>query len=350
MTKVNGYFHRVLAQTSTQFHINTAIQADLEYFLEQGAVCNTSNPTHIPRAIKADRELWQPVIDKILKENPEATDDEVADLLLQRITSRSLKMFWPLYKQSEGKYGYVAIQGNPFTNEDLPEVLEKAQTYSKLGKNVAVKIQSTKAGAKAIEELTALGVNTICTKGFSVSQGIEMAEAYERGLERTVLKPKCFVVNIAGILDEYLAEVAEAQKIDIAPESISHAGVTMTRVLYRIFKERDYKAYIQGGGSREPYHFTELVGGDLAITISPSQARPLIELNPPVVSRIDAEIPEDMLKKLEELPDFSRAINVEGLTPEEFYAFGPCMKFQKSCEEGYKETLREIKARHVALM
>ena len=66
----NGYFHRVLERTSTQFWINSGIQADLEYALKAGAVGNTTNPTHPPRAIKADRERWQPVIDKILKTNP----------------------------------------------------------------------------------------------------------------------------------------------------------------------------------------------------------------------------------------------------------------------------------------
>jgi len=342
----NGYFHRVLERTSTQFWINSAIQADLEYALKAGAVGNTTNPTHPPRAIKADRERWQPVIDKILKTNPEMTNDEVADELTQQMAVRRLEMFRPLYEKSGGKYGYVAIQGNPFINDDLDKILPEAKKYAKLGENIGVKIQSTAVGAKAVEELTALGVNTICTKGFSIAQAIHMAEAYEKGLKRTDARPRCFVVNIPGVFDEYLAEVAEAEGLDVSAECLLHAGSIMTRRLYHIMQERGYKAYLLGGGSRAPHHFTELVGGDLAMTISISHARPLVEMNLPVVSRIDAEPEADILRELEDnFPDFRRAYYEDGLAPEQFLDFGPCVKFQKACERGYLATVEEIQSR-----
>ena len=349
-TGSKGYFHLIAEKTPTQFWINTALQTDLEYFLEQGAVGNTSNPTHIPTAINTDQKIWYPIIDKYIANNPELTDDKVASLVLQQITIRSLKMFRPLYNQSKGKHGYVAIQGNPFTNEDLMTVIKEAQEFNKLGENVGVKIQSTQIGMKAVEELTAQGINTICTKGFSVAQGVAMAEAYEKGLERTDAKPKCFVVNIAGIFDDCLSETIQAQKIDIDPNYIRYAGVAMNRKLYRIFKERGYKAYLLLGGSREPYHFTELVGGDLAITISPPQAKPLITENFPVISKINSKTHPKILEALDELPDFKKAYYEDKLSPSEFHDFGPCVKFQKSCESGYLKTLNEIKGRRNSII
>ena len=42
---------------------------------------------------------------------------------------------------------------------------------------------------------------------------------------------------------------------------------------------------------------------------------------------------------------FRRACDEDGLTPDEFIGFGPCVKFQKSCEAGYLATVEEIKAR-----
>jgi len=338
-----GYFHLVAEKTPTQFWINTAVQADLEYFLEQGAVGNTSNPTHIPTAINTDQQVWYPVIDKYIKSTPELTDDEVANLVLQQITIRSLVMFHPLYDQSKGKYGYVAIQGNPFTNENLKTVIEEAKIFSKLGENVGIKIQSTYVGIKAIEELTANGINTICTKGFSVAQGVAMAEAYERGLDNTNTKPICFVVNIAGIFDEYLSKSEEAKGID--PNCIRYAGIAMNRKLYHIFKKRKYRARLLMGGSREPYHFTDLVGGDLGITISPPQAKPLILKNEPVIPKINDKIPKNIIKELNESPDFCKAYYEDKLAPGEFNNFGPCVKFQKSFEMGYLKTLDEIKGR-----
>ncbi|MEM2969330.1 MAG: transaldolase family protein [Candidatus Bathyarchaeia archaeon] len=340
-----SYFYRVAEMTPTEFWINTALQEDLEYYLAQGAMGNTSNPTHIPIALSNDKNIWYPVIDGILKSNFELSNDEVASLVLQKITLRSLSMFEPLYKKSKGKYGYVAIQGNPFTNEDLELVIKEAEVFSKLGENVAVKIQSTESGIKAVEYLTSQGINTICTKGFSVAQGIAMAEAYERGLDKTDAAPACYVVNIAGILDDYLNEKIMELGMNIDSRYIRHAGVSMNRKLYKIFKKNNYRARLMFGGSRQPYHFTDLVGGDVAITISPSQAKPLINENPPVVKRIDVETPSNILNMLEEIPDFCKAYYEYELCPSEFKDFGPCVKFQKACEEGYKKTLNEIESR-----
>jgi transaldolase len=347
----NSYFTRVLERTSTQFWINSAIQTDLEYALAAGAVSNTTNPTHPPRAIRAEREKWEPVIDEMLKTNPEMTNDKIADELTQQMAVQRLQMFHPLYEKSGGKYGYVAIQGNPFTNDDLEKVLLEAKTYSELGENICVKVQSTVVGAKAVEELTALGINTICTNGFSTAQAIHMAEAYEKGLKRTNSKPRCFIVNISGVFEEYLGEVANAQEFNVSTECLLHAGSIMIRKIYHIMQERDYKAYLLGAGSRAPHHFTELVGGHLAMTISISHARPLVELNLPVVSRIDAEPPTDILHELvNNFLDFRQAYYEDGLTPTDFRKFGPCVKFQKACEEGYLVTLEEIKARRLALL
>ncbi len=346
VTITNSYFHRVARETPTQLWINSATQADLGLALAVGAVGNTANPSHPPRAIKADREIWYPVIDDILRSEPNLSDDEVADIMTQHIQARSVKMFQPMYEESNGKYGTVAIQGNPNTNNDLEQVVKSGITYSKLGENIIVKVVSTAVGMKALEELAARGINTIATNGFSVAQAIAMAEAYERGLKRTNRNPKCYIVHIAGLFDEYLAELGERRNINVSPEHIHQAGVTVTRAIYRIFQERCFKCKVHPGGSRAPYHFTELVGGDLPITISIGQVRELLAENPPVVSRIDAETPPKVLAELEDkFLDFRRAYYPDGLTPDQFRDFGPCAKFQSACLNGYAETLAEIQAR-----
>ncbi|MDP7740550.1 MAG: transaldolase family protein [Lentisphaeria bacterium] len=347
--KHSGYFHRVLEQTQTQFWINSAILSDVETALAHGAVGVTTNPTHPPRAIKADHDIWAPVIQEILQHNPDLTDDEVADQVTQLMAVRSHKLIHQLYEQSKGEFGYVAIQGNPFINDDLPKIVAEATRYSELGENIAVKIQSTAVGAEAVEELTALGIHTICTNGFSVAQGIHMSEAYQRGLDRTDARPRCFVVNIAGVFDEYLGEDAAARGVTVSEECLQHAGVIMTRRLHHVMKARGYAAYLLAGGSRASHHFSELVGDDLAVTISLSHATPLVETDAPVESRIDAQPPPEIMKELEDnFPDFRRACDEDGLGPDAFAGFGPCVKFQNACEVGYRDTVEAIRAERTA--
>ena len=94
------------------------------------------------------------------------------------------------------------------------------------------------------------------------------------------------------------------------------------------------------GGARGAHHFTELIGGEIAITIGWNLAHQLIKDNSIVVSRIDAKISKHVLSELEEkLPDFRKAYYEKTLLPEEFREFGPVVSFQNSFLAGYSQLL-----------
>lgn len=343
----NGYFHRVMEETPTIPWINSAVQGEIEATIKWGARGGcTANPTHPPKAIEIDGKQWQPVINKILKDDPSISDDDAADLLLQSMIKRTSQLFLPIYEESKGKYGHVAIQSNPNTNDDLLTLIRFAVCYSKIGVNVVPKIPSTKVGSQAIEQLTAMGINTIATMGFSVAQAIAMAEAYERGLKYlrpSAQRPRCFVVIIPGVFDDYLNELAEKIGISNTTGIIRYAGNAWCRVVYKIFQEKGYNADILVGGTRQTYHFTDFVGGKLYITHSFNTWNQLVKENPPVVSRISDETPPEVISELgDKFIDFHRAYEADGLMPDEFRSFGPCVKFNNSCVEGYSQTKIEV--------
>ncbi|MBI4232510.1 hypothetical protein HY605_04730 [Candidatus Peregrinibacteria bacterium] len=338
------YFQRIRKETPTFPWINTAVEYELKTAIRWGAVSNSMNPTHPPKAIKTDRHIWQPVIDDLLQREPDIPDDDAVDFINQRIAERSAKMLFPIYEEGKGKYGYATIQSNPNKNDDLVTLMKYATSYSKIAVNAISKIPSTKIGAQAIEELTAMGINTVATMGFSVAQTIAMAEAYERGLKKSRSKPKCFVVIIPGIFCDYLDDLVKNKGISIVPEILRSAGVIISRLVYKIFKERGYKADIIAGGTRKTTDFTGLVGGSLHITHSFDTWETLIKENPPVVSRIFEQTPKEIISELEnKFEDFKRACKIDGLYPDEFRNFGPCVKFNNACIKGHSETIAEIK-------
>ncbi len=348
MVDTNCYFHRVAEETSTEFFQNGTNLSDLGLGLMAGAVGNTSNPKHTSRAVKTESEIWHPVIDEIIRSAPELSDDEVADIVLRRVVGRSLKLFQPLYDASCGKYGCVAIQGNPNTNHILEQVVESAIAYGQLGENIAVKVVSTEVGIKALEELTARGVNTIATNGFSVAQTIAVDDAYKKGLKRTDKHPKCWAVYSAGIFDEYLTQFAGRESVGISPEYIREAGLAVAREVYRVSQAHGFACKVLVGG-RDPHHFTGLVGGDLAVTISDYTVQELLANDPPVVSKIAEQTPAKILTELEKkFPDFAPAYHPDGLTPGQFRDFGPCIKFQNDCLQGYAGTMEEVQNRRTA--
>ncbi|HCN07274.1 MAG TPA: hypothetical protein DIT01_05015, partial [Lentisphaeria bacterium] len=113
-----------------------------------------------------------------------------------------------------------------------------------------------------------------------------------------------------------------------------------------IFRERNYSAIVISGGARSTSHWTELVGQGMAITLSGALAGTLIEENPDVVDRIEAEVAPEILAELRQtFPDFVRACDQGALVPEEFRSYGPVVRFQNSLLKGFATVIGEIQAR-----
>ncbi len=339
-----GYFHRLARETPTEFWINNATSREAEAALAAGALGATTNPTYAARLLKEESDYMIGLIDQVLKETSD--DDQAADIVYQRAASRLQKIFHPLYVRSNGRYGYVAIQGDPRRNTDVEAIVEGAFRYRKLGENMIIKVPATPAGAIAMEKLVDAGVPTIATLAFSVDQMVYMAETYRRALKRTKARPLCYVVTIAGILDTYLTEMAARKGIVVSKEVIKYAGCEASRVHYRIYKERGYEAILIGGGGRGRHHFTELVGGAMAITIGWNLAEPILQADEPVVSRIDVETPADILAELERhFPDYYKTVHEHSLKPEEFCDFGPVAALQNTFVNGTETLLKAIASR-----
>ena len=344
MAPAGGYFRRLSEQTRTEFWINNPTLAEAEEALSAGALCATTNPTYPARLLKEEPEYCTGVIDSGIGESDD--DGKVADFLYQKAVARLQALFYPLYTRTQARHGYVAIQGDPRVNTDAAAILEGAVRYRRLGENIIIKVPAWPAGATALEKLVEMEIPTIATLGFSVDQAVYMAEVYRRALTRSKTRPVCYVTFIAGVLDTYLSEQSARLGNVVPADTIQHAGCSASRVACKLYKSRGYEAVLLGGGARGPHHFTELVGGDLAITIGWNLARQIIEANGPVVSRIDAEAPPAALLALKEhLPDFLKSSSERSLAPEEFRNFGPVADFQGTFLSGQETVLGAIASR-----
>lgn len=341
------YFRRLSRQTPTDFWINNATLTEANSALAAGALCATTNPTYLPRLIREEPDYVAGLIDETLQQARD--DNQVADLICQKAIARLQKLFYPVYERSGGRYGYVAIQGDPRFNTDTDAIIEGAMRYRRLGENMIIKVPAWPAGAVALAELVKMGIPVIATLGFSVDQAVYMAEAYRQALARAKTRAVCYVTYIAGVLDSYLADVAACEGNRIPKELIQQAGCAGTRAAYKIYRSRSYEAMLLGGGARGAHHFTELVGGEMAITIGWNLAQQIIAADTPVISRIDAEAPTQVIADLEaHLPDFRKAYREGSLKQEEFHDFGPVASFQDSFLKGTETLLKAVSARRAS--
>jgi transaldolase len=110
-----------------------------------------------------------------------------------------------------------------------------------------------------------------------------------------------------------------------------------------MFKERGYQAVMLGGGARGLHHFTEMVGGDLCVTLNWGTVASLIEKDPSVVSRINVDpSPGELEVLISKLPGFDRALRQDLMSVPDFKDFGPLVLFRTMFLNGYARLVDEI--------
>jgi transaldolase len=338
------YFHRVTAETPTKMWLNNPSGPEIAYGIAAGAISCTTNPAYGSKLLQSDPEYIRGVIDDVIRATGD--HDEAADQVYQKVSARAMEGFLPLYEGSSGAYGYVTMQGDPREDEDTAAVVGATMRYRELGKNFMAKIPVIAGGLEAIETCVEEDIPICATEMFSIAQAISVCDLYHRAAARTGNHPPFYVTHITGIFDEYLGKVAERDGIDIDPAVLAQAGCAVARKQYRMLKERAYETTMLGGGARGTYHFTEMVGGDVHVTINWSTAQELIDADGPAVSRIDVETPASVIDELcDKFDDFRKAYYEDELSVEEYAGYGPVQLFRNAFLKGWYLLLVEIASR-----
>jgi transaldolase len=344
----SGYFDRVAKQTATRVWVNNPRGSELHRAIAAGAVCCTTNPSYCSKVMQLENDYLREVIDEVIVKTE--TNAGASERVYQIATQRVIDAFLPIYEESDGTYGYVTMQGDPRLDSDPDAIVEEALRCSRLGPNFMAKIPVIEAGIEAMKILVERNVPICATEVFSVSQMVEICEVYEEASTKSGQQPAFFVTHITGIFDQYWQGVVQAEHIDIDPQVLEWAGCTIARKQYRMMKNRGYPGTLLGGGARALRHFTEMVGGDLAVTLNWSTMEELIKLDQPVESRIDAEAPDPVIDELcEKLPNFRRAYEEDALPVKEFEDFGPLVLFRTMFLNGYTRLLDEIADRRLLI-
>jgi transaldolase len=343
-----GYMDRVTQGTPTRFWVNNPSGEEMEWALGASAISCTTNPAYPAKLAKSDRAYLHQVIDEVVHEVQD--DDKAADCVYQQVSKRVVTRFLPLYEQSGGTCGFVTMQGDPRLDDDPDKMMAEARHYRSLGPNVMAKIPVTQAGIQAIEAAVEADIPICATEVFSLAQAVAVCERYQQASERTGNRPPFFVTHISGIFDEYLGKLAARERIEIVPEVLAQAGCAVARKEYRLLKARRYPGVLLGGGARDLHHFTEMVGGDVHVTINWSTAQQLIESDRVIESRIDAQTDEAVIDELsEKFEDFRLAYDEDQLPLEAFAQYGPVQLFRNAFLKGYYLLLAEIASRRHAL-
>ncbi len=337
---------RMASSTPTDYWSDTCNTNELEYALVNGATGATTNPTIVHAVLRQQINLWDKQIRKVVDQMSTASETDIAWQLIEDVARTGAAMLKPVYDSHQGKKGRIAIQVNPRNFRNSEAMVEQAVHFHTLLDNVTVKLPATAAGIAAAEEATYQGVSITSTVSFSVSQVISAAEAVERGLERRVhegksidqIYPNCVVM--VGRVDDWLKVVAAKEGIIVEPECLEWAGVAVLKHAYKIFRERGFRSRLMAAAYRNHYHWSELIGGDLIVTIPYKWAQRFNASDIEVRERIHDPIPERFLDRLRShFVDFRRAWEPDGLKVSEFDSYGATARTLRSFTASYDDLI-----------
>lgn len=343
------FFTRLSAETPTRVWVNNPTFDEADLAIAQGAVGCTTNPAFSASLLKRAPAEIRPVISECLA----LTDNDlrVADVVQQRLVARIAARFASTHEATGRRLGFVSIQGRPDADGDAQSIEDEAREGRAIAPNVAPKLPATGPGLAAFERLVAAGSPTIITEVFSLAQLVETCERYQRATEQSGQQPPFFLSPITGIFGDHLKAVAAREHLNIPDSEIEQAGVALSKACYRVVQERGYHVTLLCGGARLPSDLTGLVGGELHATINWSTFTEIIDSGTPPARAIDQPVDPELIGRLEtSFEDVRRALSIDGLTVDEFEAFGPVRYFRSAFVAGWSALRSAIVEERAALV
>jgi len=307
--------------------------AELEYALSNGAVGATSNPPITLEVLRREPDRWRARARELSASFPTWTESEIAWQLYEEIAQRGAAVLLPTFERTNGVHGRLSIQTNPALYRDADRMLEQGLRFAGLAPNLQVKFPTTRAGLAAIEEATYRGVTINATVSFTVPQALAVGEAVERALDRRASEglptsdfhPVCTIM--VGRLDDWLKAIAERDGLTLTPGVADWAGVAAFKRVYGMYRERGFRTRLLAAAYRHRLHWSELIGGDVVLSMTHAwQVRfnaSSVEVRPRIDDPVDPAIVAELL---ELLPDFRRAYEPDGLRIEDFDTYGATVR------------------------
>jgi transaldolase len=342
--------HKTVSLFATDVWNDSCSIEELTYAIEHGAVGATTNPTIVGDVLKKEMHLWRERIEQLVIGNPTWTEDEVTWRLIEEMAVKGAELLLPVFEREKGRKGRLSIQTNPKLYRDSARITEQALYFGTLAPNIQVKIPGSSAGIEAIEDVTAAGISVNATVCFSVPQALAVGAAVERGLQRreaagedcSTMAPVCTIM--VGRLDDWLGLLVNRDGISATPGVVNWAGIACLKRAYGIYQAHGYRARLLSAAYRSHLHWSELIGGNIVMTIPSAWQKIFNASDIQVRDRMYEPVRANILEELQRLfPDFCRAYEPEGMTIADFDAFPPTARTLRQFIASYQDLAATVR-------
>jgi transaldolase len=319
------------------FHL-TRTGSDRSEFGKQSLLRgSTTNQPLTWQVIEKDPGLWGGWLETQLERAPDLPVTEAMWRLFIEVAIRGADMLGPIFEASGHRQGQICCQVDPRDMTDLEAMLAQARRIHGARPNLMVKMPGTKEGIEGVRILTAEGIPTNVTLGFTVSQLVAVGEAAQAGLAEALrlgtdlTNWRSCAVMMLGRYEEAppMQSQATERGIELTEADLRWAGIAIFRKAHRLFRERNFPSQLMAAsmrpgpridGAPRVWHLEKLAGADAVLTVFPNIFEAFVSAHADLTlePQIDDPVPDDVLDRLLRIPYFAEAYDEDGLAPEDF--------------------------------
>jgi transaldolase len=340
---------RTVAQTPTDIWNDSCAVDELAYAIANGATGATANPTIVQDVWKKDPPHWRDRVRALARENAAWSERDLAWAVVAEMSARGAQLLVDIFLRELGRKGRLSVQTDPTLFRNAAAMVDQAAGFDRLAPNIIVKFPATAAGLQGMEDATRRGISINATVSFSVAQAVAAAEAVERGLAARAAAGEAtdemgpVVTLMMGRVEDWLRVLMERDGVIVDPTALPWSGVAVFKRAYEEFQRRGFRARLLGAAIRHHYHWSELIGGDVIITLpSVWQKRfnaSSVEVRPRINDPVDPVVLDELCRAF---PDFVRAYEPDGLDVSEFDTFPPSVRTLRTFVASYHDLLHAV--------
>lgn len=297
----------------------------------------TTNPPLSLGAVKNDPKFWDQWIDNLILSNKGLSKGEYAWLTYKEVLRRGAEMMLPIWKASDGKYGYVSGQLDPRLITETDKMIEDAKEISAIAPNMMIKVPGSAEGVEVVRVLSSLAIPTNVTTCFTLPQIWAVAnsakQGYELGLKNGVdmSKWRAVITMMIGRLTENpeLDKQAERRGISLSWSDKHWLGIYVFRKAFRLLKDNALPSKMLACSMRDgpyvggTYHFwdVEKIAGDIVYTMPPYVLAPLFTKCEDMTFQEEIEyddVPDEVLFKMSKIPYVLQSWDENGMELDQF--------------------------------
>ena len=304
----------------------------------------TTNPPLAYDAVKSDPDFWNEWIGDTIQDNPDLDAKEIAWLTYEETIRRGAQIMLPIWKASNGRFGYISGQLDPRLFTEIDVMVAAAEELHSLSPNVMIKVPASTEGITVLRILASKGIGTNTTTCFTLPQILASAEATRDGVQ---LKQKgsyflsdtvdlsqwrAVITMMVGRLTENPALDVQAKRkgIELSWQDKHWFGIAVFQRAYRILRDGGYPSkmlacsmrqgpYVAG---RQRFWDIEFLAGDVVLTCPPYVLDPLfkqcndLSFEPDALDKV--QVPQAVMDKLLQIPYVIQAYDPNGMWLEQF--------------------------------